>query len=66
MLGDLIVMQLHVFISIAVLPVFMVRKGKDGENVGIIVKNKHVNGLEINLDCVLTTFTHRFSMFNIC
>ena len=29
-----------------------------------LLKNKHVNALEINLECVIT-FNHRFSVFNI-
>ena len=42
------------------------RSEKDGENVGIIVENKHLNGLEINLECVIITFNHRFPVFNFC
>ena len=37
---------------------------KDAENIGIIVENMHINGLEINLECVIITFNHRFSVFN--
>ena len=33
---------------------------KDGENIGIIVENKHLKGLAINLVCVIITFNHRF------
>ena len=40
------------------------RSEKDGENIGIIVENKHINGQEINLECIIT-FSHGFSMFNI-
>ena len=43
------------------------RDEKDGGNIGIIVENKHINGREINLECVIIiTFNHRFSVFNIC
>ena len=35
------------------------------EKNGIIVSNKHVNGLEINLECVIITFHHGFSGFNV-
>ena len=41
------------------------RSEKDGENIGIIVKNKRMNGLEIKLECVIITFNHGFSVFNI-
>ena len=34
------------------------RSEKDGENIGIIVENKYINGLEINLECVIITFNH--------
>ena len=44
------------------------RSEKDGENIGITVENKHINGLEINLECycVIITFSHGFSVFKIC
>ena len=42
------------------------RSKNDGDNIGIIVENKDINGLEINLECVIITFNHKFSMFNIC
>ena len=42
------------------------RSEKDGDNIGIIVENKHINGLEINLECVIITFNHGFSVFNVC
>ena len=32
------------FISVADLPVFVAIQEKDGENIGIIVMNKYVNG----------------------
>ena len=57
--------QLNAFISIADLPVIVSRE-KGGENNGKIVKNKLVNGLEINLDCVIITFNRGFSVFNVC
>ena len=38
---------------------------KDGENIGIIVENKLINRLEINLECVIITFNHGFSVFNV-
>ena len=28
--------------------------------------NKHINGIENNFECIITTFNHRFSVFNIC
>ena len=31
----------------------------------MIVKNKYINGLEINLECVIITFNHRFLVFNV-
>ena len=42
------------------------RSEKDGENIEIIVENKHINGLEINLECVIITFNNRFLVLNIC
>ena len=42
------------------------RDVKDGEIIGIIVENKHINGLEINLGCVIITFNYWFSVFNVC
>ena len=30
------------------------RSEKDGENIGILVENKHINGLEVNLACIIT------------
>ena len=39
------------------------RYAKDG---GIIVENKHVNELEINLERVIIIFKHRFSVVNVC
>ena len=39
---------------------------KDGEIIGIIGENKHLNGLEINSVCVIIIFNHRFSVFNVC
>ena len=38
------------------------RSEKDGENIGIIVKNKLMNGLEINLECLILIFNHGFSV----
>ena len=65
--ADLIDKQLHIFISISDLPVLWLhRNEKNGENIGIINENKHMNGLEINLACVMITFNHRFSVFNVC
>ena len=52
MLGDLTDRQLHMFISIADLPVFVaVYEGKRLRKYWNIVKNKLANGLEINLEC---------------
>ena len=39
---------------------------KDEENIGIIVENNLINGLEINLECVIMILNHRFLVFNIC
>ena len=42
----------HAFISTAGTTVSsLYRDVKDGEIVGIIVEYKHINGLEINLEC---------------
>ena len=41
------------------------RDEKDGENIGIIVENTNINGREINLEWVIITFNHRFSVFNV-
>ena len=30
------------------------RSEKDGENIGILVENKHINRLEVNLACIIT------------
>ena len=38
---------------------------KDGENIGIIVEYKLINEVEINLECVIITFNHGFSVFNV-
>ena len=66
MLVDLIDKLLYMFISVADLPVFsLYRREKDAENIGIIVINKHVNGLEVNLECVIITFSRWFSVFNV-
>ena len=42
------------------------RSEKDGENIAIIVENKLINGLEINLEYVIITFKHGFSVLNVC
>ena len=34
--------------------------------IGLIVQNKHINGLEINLQWVIITFNNGFSVFNVC
>ena len=39
------------------------RDAKDGEVTGIIVENKHINGLETNLECVIIKFNHGVSVF---
>ena len=63
---DLIDKQLHLFISIADLPVSSLHwSEKDGDNIRMIVVNKHINGLEINLEYVMIIFNHRFSVFNV-
>ena len=54
------------FISIADLPVFIaIQEGNRLRKYWNIVKNKLVNGLEINLECVIITFSHGLSVFNI-
>ena len=35
------------------------------KNIGIIVNNKLVNGLEIKLDRAIITFNHGFLVFNV-
>ena len=42
------------------------RGAKDGEIIGILVENMHINRLEINLECVIITFNHECSVFSIC
>ena len=42
------------------------RDAKDGQIIEIICKNKHINEPEINLECVIITFNHRFLVFNVC
>ena len=37
------------------------RDEKDGEITGVIVE-KHINGLEINLECVIISFSHGFQL----
>ena len=39
------------------------RDKKNGENIGIISENKPINGLVINLGCVITTFNHYARQF---
>ena len=39
---------------------------KDLEKYRLIVQNKHINGPEINLECVIITFNYRFLVFNVC
>ena len=54
----------HAFISMAgTTMLFPYRDAKDGK---IIVKNKHINGLEINLVFVIRTSNHGFEVFNVC
>ena len=54
------------FISKVDLPVSsQYRSEKDGENNGIIVENKHMNGLEILVWEIIITSKHRFLVFNI-
>ena len=54
----------HAFISTVVTTMSsLYRIAKDGE---IIVENKHINGLAINLESVIITFNHRFSVCNVC
>ena len=52
--------MLHVFISMVDTTNFTLYRGEnDGEIVGITVENYHINGLEINLEHVIT-FNHSF------
>ena len=40
---------------------------KNGENIGIIVESKYIlNGLEINLKCVIIIINHGFSVLKVC
>ena len=64
MLGKMTDRQLHVLISIA-LPAFVAIEGKRLRKYWNIVNNKLVNGLEINLECVIITFNHGCSVFNV-
>ena len=51
---------MYVFISKVDLPVSsQYRSEKDEENFGIIVANKLINGLKIDLECVII-FNHGF------
>ena len=54
------------FISIADLPIFVaISEGERLSKCWNVVKKKMlVNGLEINLECVIITFNHRFLVFN--
>ena len=46
--------MLHTFIStVDTAMLSLYGDEKNGENIGIIVENKHINGLEINLECVI-------------
>ena len=57
----------HTFFStVDIIMSSLYRGAKDGEIIGIIGENKHLNGLEINLVCVIIIFNHRFSVFNVC
>ena len=42
------------------------RDEKDGENIARFVKNQHIKGLGIDLEYVIITFNHGFSVFNVC
>ena len=54
----------HAFISTVVTTMSsLYTVAKDGET---IVENKHLNGLEINLEHAIITFNHRFSVCNVC
>ena len=51
----------HAFISTADTTMSSLYSGVQyGEIIGITVENKHINGLEINLECVIITFNHGF------
>ena len=41
------------------------KSDNDGDNTGTIVENKHINGLEINLNCVIILFNNGFSVFKV-
>ena len=53
------------FISIALHAFIAIQEGKRLRKYWNIVKNRLVNGLEINLECVIITFNHGFSVFNV-
>ena len=42
--------MLHVFISTFVTTMSSLYRDAKGEIIGIIIENKHINGLEINLE----------------
>ena len=57
----------HAFISMAVTKMSSrYRDGKNGEITEINVENKNINGLETNLECVILTFNHKWSVLNVC
>ena len=57
----------HLFISkVDTTLLSLYRGAKNGEMIGIIVENKLINGLEINLEHVIIIFNHGFSVFNFC
>ena len=42
------------------------RGAKGGEIIGQYMLKISINGLEINLEFVMITFNHVFSVFNVC
>ena len=61
---DTLLTDLHALVSTADLPVSsLYRSQKDGEIIGIVIENKHINRLEINSECVIITYNHWFSVF---
>ena len=57
----------HAFISTVDITMSSLYRGEiHGENLGLFGENKHINGLEINLECVIITFKHGSSVFNVC
>ena len=60
-MSKLVIPTLIDVICMRLLPVLsLYRSEKNGENIGIIVENKLINRLEINLEFVIITFNYGF------